>query len=67
MFQQLHKEFKIVDNNSVSNIDDYLSNQKIIELLESINNIDINNLSISEAFTFIENLQQNAKKIKLEV
>ena len=51
--QILKKEFKIIDKDTISNATTYLENQKIKNLITDIKSIDINNLSVSEAFAFI--------------
>ena len=57
--QILKKEFKIIDKDTISNATTYLENQKIKNLIDEIKSIDINNLSVSEAFAFIEKLQNS--------
>lgn len=55
----LKKEFKIIDKDTISNATTYLENQKIKNLIDEIKSIDINILSVSEAFAFIEKLQNS--------
>ena len=59
----INKEFKIVDTNSISDIDTYLQNKKIKSLLYEIKDIDVNNLSVSNAFAFIEKINIISKEI----
>lgn len=44
-------------------LENYTQNSHITELLNSIKNIDINNLSIQEAYNLLDRLQQEAQKI----
>lgn len=59
----LKAEFKIVDANTISDIDTYLQNKKIKNLLFEIKDIDVNNLSVSNAFSFIEKINIISKEI----
>ena len=43
---------------------DYLKNAKIIELVEKINKVDIDSLSIPEAYKFIEDLKELSLSLK---
>lgn len=56
---------KIIDlnNDVLYKFSEYKQNQDIVELLEFINSVDINNLSITEAYKFIEDLKDIANKI----
>ena len=62
--QILNKEFKIIDKDTISNATTYLENQKVKNLINEIKSIDINNLSVSEAFAFIEKLQNSLKNFE---
>ena len=53
--------FKIVENNAIFDSSDYLLNKSILSLLDKIN---IDNLSVSEAYQFIEELQELTLKLK---
>lgn len=61
--KSINKEFKIVDANTISDIDTYLQNKKIKNLLCEIKDIDVNNLSVSNAFAFIEKINIISKEI----
>lgn len=63
--KNLNKEFKIVDKDTISDVSVYLENEKILNLLNQIKNVDINNLSVSQAFAFIENIQQIANSFNI--
>ena len=54
----------IEQNNTVYNIKEYEQDKKISELLEMISSIDINNLSVSEAYGVLENLKIKIQTIK---
>lgn len=59
----IDKEFKIVDTNTITDVDTYLQNKKIKNLLCEIKDIDVNNLSVSNAFAFIEKINAISKEI----
>lgn len=63
MLTNINKEFKIIDKEMISNSTVYLENKEILELLNKIKDVDVNSLSVSEAFSFIENISENSKKI----
>lgn len=44
-------------------ITDYAQNENITKLLNSIKLLDVNNLSVKEAYNFLEELQKSAKEI----
>ena len=54
MLKGLNIAFKIVDKDTISDASVYTENENVKSLLTSIKNVDINNLSVSEAFAFIE-------------
>lgn len=57
--QSLNKDFKIIDKDTISSATVYLENRKVENLIHEIKSVDINNLSISEAYAFIEKLQNS--------
>ena len=63
-----HLKIKIIelDNKVIYQFKDYVLNIKITELLNDIKSIDINTLSIQEAYQFIENLKNKVNKINNE-
>lgn len=61
--KSINKEFKIVDANTVTDSTTYIQNQEIRNLINKIISIDIENLSVGEAYSFIEKLKENALKI----
>lgn len=56
--------FKIVENNAIFDSSDYLLNKSILSLLDKISKVNIDNLSVSEAYQFIEELQDLTLKLK---
>lgn len=61
--KNLNKEFNIVEKDTISNATIYLENQMIKNILDEIIAINIDNLSVSEAYAFIEKLKDKALKI----
>lgn len=60
LFNSLNLNIKIIDSanyNTIYNVDDYKLNSDIKDLFNKILNVDIESLSIQEAYSFIENLQ----------
>lgn len=58
--------FKIIENNTIFNGSDYLQNKTLLSLLEKINQVSVDNLSVSEAYKFIEELKIIILSLKLE-
>ncbi len=56
---------KIIDTtkNTTYFLNEYQENKNIKELLDFINNIDINNLSVSEAYNLLEDIKNKVKQI----
>ena len=54
----LNKKFKIIEKDVIFEATDYLKNKEIKKIINEIKEIDINTLSVSEAFAFIENLKK---------
>lgn len=59
----LNKKFKIIEKDVIFEATDYLKNNEIKKIIDEIKEIDINTLSVSEAFAFIENLKKVADTI----
>lgn len=57
-------KFKIIENHKKYSPSDYLLNENANTILEKINKVDIDNLSVSEAYSFIENLKKLSQQIK---
>lgn len=59
--------FKLVDSttNIIYSPKDYQLDCNVKKIIDSIISIDTNTLSVSEAYAFIENLQEEIKKINL--
>ena len=65
LFKNNNINFKIIDskNNISYSPSEYKQNTKIEELLQYINDIDPDSLSIAEAYTFIEKIKTVTEKI----
>lgn len=68
LFVLHHLKVKIIelDNKVIYQFKDYVQTTKITELLNDIESVDINTLSIQEAYQFIENLKDKVNKINNE-
>lgn len=66
LFKAHNLTIKIIetDKNIIYNFKEYMQNTDIAKLLELISSVDINNLSITEAYCFIENLKNEVHNIK---
>ena len=56
--------FKIVENNTIFDGADYLQNKTLLSLLEKINQVSVDNLSVSEAYRFIEEIQNISSSLR---
>ena len=56
--------FKIIENNTIFNGSDYLQNKTLLSLLEKINKVSVDNLSVSEAYRFIEEIQNISSSLR---
>lgn len=63
----LNIQFKIIDKDTICDSDIYIENKIIKDILQSIKKVDINNLSVSNAFSFIENLQNSVNSIEDDI
>ena len=65
LFLLYHLKVKIIELNNkvIYSLRDYTQTITIMELLNDIKSIDINTLSIQEAYQFIENLKNKVTKI----
>lgn len=68
LFKAHNLNIKIIENttNTIYNFKEYAQDNSIIELLDFINSVDTNNLSITEAYKFIDNLKSKVFNIKKE-
>ena len=64
LFTNDNIKFRIIENNIIFNGKDYLKNQEFSILLDKIENVNIDNLSVSEAYNFIEEIQKDASKLR---
>ncbi|MGN1300956.1 MAG: hypothetical protein ACI4U9_00225 [Clostridia bacterium] len=65
LFKAYNLDVKLIemDKNLTYSLKDYSQNSCITGLLNSIKSIDINNLSVQEAYSFLEKIQKEAQKI----
>lgn len=65
LFKALNLDIKIieVDKNTSYALTEYKQDKEIKELLELIKNVDKDNLSVSQAYEFIENLKSKVSNI----
>ena len=63
LFNTCNLNIKVIEltSSSTYKVDDYERNQKINNILGKINSVNINNLSIKDAYNFIEELQNILK------
>lgn len=66
LFKACNLDVKLIetDKNVSYSLKDYSQNSCITGLLDSIKSIDINNLSVHEAYNFLEKLQREAQNIE---
>lgn len=55
--------FKIIENNTIFEINEYIQNDKLLSLVNKIKDINVNELSVSEAYNFIEELKEISNKL----
>lgn len=69
LIKSLNYNVNIIDDlNSVPlSCNNYISNEKIKELITLLSSIDSNNLSIKEIYSLVDDLSNQAKKIKKEI
>lgn len=67
-FQKLNINFEIIDNqyNKIENYSDYLNNENLKSIVNKIINLDLNNITMKQAFNILEDLQDKCKNIKQE-
>ena len=65
LFSSYGIDFKLIDYdlNTIYSPKEFQLNSNIKDLLNSINSVDTDNLSISEAYSFIENIKEKVKNI----
>lgn len=56
----LKTKFVELNSNTVYRFEDYKQNEATLEFLKLLSSIDINNLSVSEAYTLLDKLKQKA-------
>ena len=67
LFKIHNLDFKVIEleSNTIYNFNEYKQNQSIVELLELISSVDVNNLSISEAYQWIEDVKNKVIYIRI--
>ena len=55
--------FKIIDNHTAYDINNYTVKSEFQEILDLISNVDTNNLSIKEAYDFIDKIKNMANAL----
>ena len=65
LFKACNLDIKMieVDKNTTYDLKEYEQDKSILEILDLIKNINIDNLSVSEAYNFIETLKQKVDSI----
>lgn len=65
LLKQNDIDFEIIDNNysKIENYSDYLNNENIRNIIDSIIELDMNDISFKEAFEFLNDLNIKLKKI----
>lgn len=65
LFKTHNLTVKIVDMESFTkrNFKEYSQSQSLVEIIDKLNKVDPNNLSITEAYKFIEDLKEKVIKI----
>ena len=65
LLKQNKIDFEIIDNNygKIENYSDYLNNKKIKDIINSIIELDMNDISFKDAFEFLNDLNIKLKKM----
>lgn len=63
LFSLFNLNVKIIENSTNFDLNNYAENEILSDIIHSIKNIDINNLSVKDSYKFIENLKQKVKNI----
>ena len=66
-FNNIKFEIVNLEENILYQPQDFALNKEIENLLDSISSVDINNLSVSKAYEFIETIQNQTEKIQNEL
>ena len=64
-FNNMNLEIRIIDSNTLYKPNEYSINNNIKKIIEKIKKINVDTLSISESYEFIEELQKEVNKIIL--
>lgn len=66
LLKQNNIDFEVIDlkYSKIENYSDYLNNIKFKNIINTLRNIDINNISFKEAFLILEKLSEEAENIQ---
>lgn len=64
-FQKLNINFEIIDNqySKIENYNDYLNNEKLKVIIKNIIDLDLNEITMKQAFNILEDLQIKCKNL----
>ena len=65
LLKQNNVEFEIIDNNytKIENYSDYLNNENLKSIINSIITLDMNGITFKQAFNFLNDLQDKLKHV----
>lgn len=63
LLNKMEIKYKIIDNLSNSNVNDYMNNIEIKKILNKINDIDMNNTTFQQSFNILLDIQKKLKEI----
>ena len=69
LLNQNHVDFEIVDNNysKIENYSDYLKNENIKKIINSIQSLDMDNITFRESFEFLSDLKNKLSQIYTKI
>lgn len=63
LFKSNNINFKIVERNTVFSAEEYNGNKKTSDIINLIKNVNVDSLSVEDAYKFIENLKDLVKDL----
>lgn len=63
LLNKMEIKYKVIDNLSNSNVNDYMNNIEIKKILKRITEIDMNNTTFQQSFNILLNIQNKLKEI----
>ena len=63
LFKSNNINFKIVEQNTVFSAEEYNGNKKTSDIINLIKNVNVDSLSVGDAYKFIENLKDLVKDL----